>query len=164
MKAIIEVDVPEFQIGQEVSIYFKDTMMIKGIVQELSGDLISRQAVLDILEREGHKWGNDYRDWVDAVNEVETLPSVNPQEPKWIPVSERLPEDRGWYLGIFRESDTGWINPLPFVCDYVGRETKATTKEHWILRGFTDRDEHIDYYFNLECVAWMPLPEPYKGE
>jgi hypothetical protein len=34
MKAIIEVDVPDFQIGQEVSIYFKDTMMIKGVVQE----------------------------------------------------------------------------------------------------------------------------------
>ena len=34
VKAIIEIDVPEFQIGQEVSIYFKDTMMIKGIVRE----------------------------------------------------------------------------------------------------------------------------------
>lgn len=82
----------------------------------------------------------------------------------WIPVSERLPDDRDWYLGIFRESDTGWINPLPFVCDYVGYETKATTKEHWILRGFTDRDEHIDYYFNLECVAWIPLPTPYEPQ
>lgn len=82
----------------------------------------------------------------------------------WIPVSERLPDDRDWYLGIFRESDTGWINPLPFVCDYVGHETKATTKEHWILRGFTDRDEHIDYYFNLECVAWVPLPTPYEPQ
>ena len=58
---------------------------IKTLDQEPSGDLISRQAVLDILEREGHKWGNDYRDWVDAVNEVETLPSVNPQEPKTEP-------------------------------------------------------------------------------
>ena len=36
MKAIIEVDVPDHQIGQEVSIYLKDTMMIKGIVQEPS--------------------------------------------------------------------------------------------------------------------------------
>ena len=35
MKAIIQIDVPDFQIGQEVSIYFNDTMMIKGIVQEL---------------------------------------------------------------------------------------------------------------------------------
>lgn len=85
------------------------------------------------------------------------------QEPRWIPVSEKLPNDRDWYLGIFKEPDTGWINPLPFICDYVGRETKATTKEFWILRGFTDRDEHIDYYFNLECVAWMPLPQESEG-
>ena len=86
------------------------------------------------------------------------------QEQRWIPVTEKLPNDRDWYLGIFKEADTGWINPLPFVCDCVGSETKATTKEYWILRGFTDRDEKIDYYFNLECVAWMPLPEPYKED
>ena len=90
------------------------------------------------------------------------MPSVTPQEPRWIPVSEKLPSDREWYLGIFREPDTGWINPLPFICDYVGKATKATTKEHWILHGFTDRDEHIDYYFNLECVKWMPLPQNYE--
>ena len=34
MKAIIQIDIPDYQIGQEVSIYFKDTMAIKGIVQE----------------------------------------------------------------------------------------------------------------------------------
>lgn len=84
------------------------------------------------------------------------------QESKWTSVNEGLPKDRDWYLGIFKEPDTGWINPVPFICDYVGRETKATTKEYWILRGFTDRDEHIDYYYNLECVEWMPLPDPYK--
>ena len=38
------------------------------------------EAVLDILEKEGHKWGNDYRDWVDAIEEIKNLPSVNPQE------------------------------------------------------------------------------------
>jgi len=86
------------------------------------------------------------------------------QEPRWIPVSENLPNDRDWYLGIFKEPDTGWINPLPFICDYVGRETKATTKEYWILRGFTDIDVPCDYYLNLECVAWMTLPQPYKAE
>jgi hypothetical protein len=92
---------------------------------------------------------------------------ITPQESKlgqWIPVSESLPNDRDWYLGIFKEPDTGWINPLPFICDYVESETKATTKEHWILRGFTDRNERIDYYFNLECVAWMPLPKAYEPQ
>lgn len=96
----------------------------------------------------------------DTANLLEELE----QEPKWISVNDKLPNDRNWYLGIFKEPDTGWINPLPFICDYVGRETKATTKEYWILRGFTDRDERIDYYFNLECVEWMPLPESLKAE
>ena len=94
---------------------------------------------------------------------IKQLPSAQP-EPRWIPCSERLPEERDWYLGIFKEPDTGWINPIPFICDYLlGTKTKATTKEGWILKGHTDREEYIDYYFNLECVAWMPLPEPYKG-
>lgn len=33
MKAIIRLDVPDWQIGQEVSIYFPDTMSVKGIVE-----------------------------------------------------------------------------------------------------------------------------------
>lgn len=86
-------------------------------------------------------------------------------EHQWIPCSERLPEERDWYLGIFKEPDTGWINPVPFICDYLlGTKTRATTKEGWILNHCTDREEYVDYYFNLECVAWMPLPEPYKAE
>ena len=82
----------------------------------------------------------------------------------WISVDDRLPADMDWYLGIFKEPDTGWINPLPFICGYVGHPTKATTKENWILRGFTDRDEIIDYYVDLECVAWCELPPAYKAE
>jgi len=34
MKAVIEVDVPEYQIGQEVSVYFKDTMCVKGVCKK----------------------------------------------------------------------------------------------------------------------------------
>lgn len=34
MKAIIKLDVPDYQIGQEVHIHFKDTMMVKGICEE----------------------------------------------------------------------------------------------------------------------------------
>lgn len=34
-KAIIEVYVPKWQIGQEVSIYFSDSMVAKGVVKEV---------------------------------------------------------------------------------------------------------------------------------
>ena len=109
------------------------------------------------------------KQWLKHDNKLRTIETDTAYEcgkhaNKWIPVSERLPKDRDWYLGIFKEPDTGWVNPIPFICDYVGSKTKATTKEYWILRGFTDRDEHIDYYFNLECIAWRELPEPYEPQ
>lgn len=34
MKAIIKVDVPEFQIGQEATVYFRDTMCTKGVCEK----------------------------------------------------------------------------------------------------------------------------------
>ena len=33
MKAVIKLDVPDFQIGQEVMVYFKDTMTKHGICE-----------------------------------------------------------------------------------------------------------------------------------
>ena len=64
------------------------------------------------------------------------------QEPKWIPVSERLPEAGKQYLCCnedgFRE---------------VGYLSKVTGE--W---GFTDTEAFG------EVIAWMPLPEPYTGE
>ena len=88
------------------------------------------------------------------------------EQPKWEKASKKLPTDRDWYLGIFQEADTGWINPIPFICDYVGKLTRATTKEGWIIRHCTDRefDDSGGYYYNLKCVAWMPLPEPYTAD
>ena len=35
MKAIIKLDVPDWQIGQEVSVFFRDTMMKKGICEKV---------------------------------------------------------------------------------------------------------------------------------
>lgn len=127
-------------------------------------DTIRRNDALKLFTREttGKYWGIINNDLLfDIWCDIKNLPSAEPN--KWIPCSERLPEERDWYLGIFKEPDTEWINPLPFICDYLlGTKTKATTKEGWILKGFTDREECVDYYFNLECVAWQPLPESYE--
>ena len=127
----------------------------------------NREAVnwlINISEDIGKAEHSDLWHYEQSLTEIKDMLESAQPEPKWIPVSEKLPEERDWYLGIFKEPDTGWINPIPFICDYLlGTKTKATTKEGWILKGHTDREEYIDYYFNLECVAWCELPEPYKG-
>ena len=99
-----------------------------------------------------------------AMNAINEMPTVEPEQ-RWIPVTERLPEDRDWYLGIFKELDTGWINPIPFICDYVGHKTSITTNDLWILKEHEDVEGFgFEYYKGLVCVAWMPLPEPYEGD
>jgi hypothetical protein len=66
-------------------------------------------------------------------------------EQKWIPVTERLPEERHWVL-VWH---TGY-----------GTAKKAKYKDEglpmFVLDGHCDN--------NGEVTHWMPLPEPPKGE
>ena len=71
---------------------------------------------------------------------------------RWIPVSEGLPEEREWYLAVFKERDTDY-QLIPRVADYIG-------ENNWRI---IDGDGLVKEYRDiLECVAWMPLPKPYK--
>ena len=81
----------------------------------------------------------------------------------WIPCSERLPEERDWCLAVFEEVDTGFIG-LPYIAEYLmGKHTIATTEDGWIIHNCTDiENEYAEYYKKLRCVAWQPLPEPFK--
>lgn len=67
------------------------------------------------------------------------------QEPKWIPVSERLPEKNVWVLVTVKQSDKHYQE--------IMRRNKYI--EAWA--------DGIDNYTD-EIIAWMPLPEPYKAE
>lgn len=100
-------------------------------------DNISRQAVLDII---GNLPPEEIaRTW--AYVSVSQLPSVD----EWIPCSERLPEieregqRRGWYI-----TTNGYgcvsLTQYEFYHDFL--------KTGW--------------QSDIQIVAWMPLPEPYK--
>lgn len=77
---------------------------------------------------------------------IETEPS---QYPRWIPISERLPEVADCYLVTRDDGDDSIVS----ACYFDGRNT-------W------HHDTWINYERNYltDIVAWMPLPRPYKVE
>ncbi len=62
-------------------------------------------------------------------------------KPKWIPCSEKMPED----------------NTNVIVCFYSGTVTEMRYWGNGIFQGIYEHTAKT-------IVAWMPLPEPYKGE
>ena len=70
------------------------------------------------------------------------MQSAMPKESKWIPCSERLPEEYGWYL-----------------CSRYNHE-ELPTIDMWY---FSIHDS-LESAQGTGIVAWMPLPEAYKGE
>lgn len=67
------------------------------------------------------------------------------QEPKWIPVSEKQPEESDDYLIT---NDDGDVEMAYF----------AHPKDYTISKG-----EWREICYEEDVVAWMTLPEPYKG-
>lgn len=94
---------------------------------------------------------------VDAVN---AQPAVD-IAPRWIPVTERLPEEDKEVLISYRykegEGDTSHVNIdiTTYGQMYFGGRRIEGVK-HW-------RAPFEYFENNYEVIAWMPLPEPYKG-
>ena len=108
--------------------------------QEPSKDAISRKALISHIENQSREWGEDY-DAQQILGDIEDMPSVKPQEPKWIPVSERLPKKGKQVL----------------CCNKNGSVfTSAIT--------YKNSNGMVAFGQHYEVIAWMPLPEPYKGE
>ena len=83
------------------------------------------------------KAGNDIREMLD---ELEDMPSAQ----QWIPCSERLPENDELVLVT---DDSGGVKTVDV--DRCG-QYECSKKRFW--------------YYTQNAVAWMPLPEPWKGE
>ena len=109
-------------------------------------DLISRQAAIDALakfvphaicDESSESYTNGL---TDAYNLICQLPSAQ----QWIPCSERLPEEKGRYLITTKRFGD-------FVVDWnIFMIGTKIIQEGWLYSG--------------DVIAWMPMPEPYKGE
>lgn len=80
-----------------------------------------------------------------AIDEVPTIEA----EPRWIPCSERLPENPGYGeeypLVIFCTDKRSYVGFYEYY--EGGRWWNYTADEDYVVGG---------------VIAWMPLPEPYK--
>lgn len=88
---------------------------------------------------------------------IERLRATN-----WIPVSEKMPDKHDWCLAVFRESDTEY-QLIPRVAEFINRpDDEHATADSWHIIDFFEGSK--EYIKLLKCVAWMPLPEPYKED
>lgn len=112
----------------------------------------TRQSKKDITVTE--KWKNDFKGFISRLSMPEDdfygimqyIDEV-PNEERWIPVSERLPEDE---QEILFSTKTGRV--------HSGKYHDDDSANRW----YSHRDKCRAW--NNVVSAWMPLPEPYKGE
>lgn len=128
-------------------------------------DLINRQAVIDTLKdmyQVAEKWGQEASDdivkaraescmasLVEMKLRIENLPPAQPEQ-RWIPVSERLPDDLQKVLVWYEY----W--------HWKAEELKPEYGIGWRFIGLWCGDPGNGS--KLRVIAWMPLPEPPKEE
>ncbi len=84
------------------------------------------------------KWIVDIKGEIDG--DYELICKYEDGKERWIPVSERPPEEDGMYYVTVRDSK-GDIDAVPCLWFF----------DKWGITGF-------------EVIAWIKIPEPYKGD
>ena len=112
-------------------------------------DLISRRAAIDEVQRhrENVLGGYEYDEGVAFVyaaahNHIIEVIKCIPSAHQWIPCSEMLPMDKGVYLVTDDSGRVAWVEKSWFM---------------WC-------DDGSPFWEYANVTAWMPLPEPYKGD
>ena len=112
--------------------------------------------------------------WNDAICFIKDAPIIEGCGTKWIPCSERLPEDNV-------PVNITWVNRKPeyyykHIKDVPFTATGVFFQEKWYWYSSTIEDYLAEYgraewdeieesmHKSIEVIAWMPLPKPYTED
>ena len=85
--------------------------------------------------------------WLRELKQLKEQMSSSEEPNKWIPISERPPEDKTYVLTTIKVPNR-----------------IAHARSGWYEDGFFYNDNgDIWKATDMEVIAWMPLPKPYKG-
>ena len=117
---------------------------------------MTRGEAIEIIECGdiSNRWGKDGE-------EVEKMAiKALEQEPGWIPVSERLPDDRKRCLVTFEAEHVD----IMYYAQDLYRVDKYDFCDKKDKAGWYDYDSEWGYHSRDDVIAWLPLPGPYKAE
>ena len=128
-------------------------------------DLISRRELEDSMfrEQELFKKNGTIPTFLTALSVLRHQPPAQ----RWIPVEERLPEEHDsifkkvkgtdkWHSGMFENISDDVNVTVEFEDGTRKTKTSHTVDGNWSCEK--------DYGVKMKVIAWMPLPEAYKGE
>ena len=124
---------------------------------------ISKTEVLTLIEE--IKCNDDipknYGTLLDIMRMIRNMPTVDNTDNGWIPCSERLPEESGYYLVTYHNWSDG--NFLPKYNDTYVRRLHYQISEHFVGWNYPKNvDNRAENDCHKEVIAWQPLPEPFK--
>lgn len=117
------------------------------------GDLIDRDVAIAFVDC-GHLRPPTELAWSDkdVVDMLKRMPSAQPEQ-RWIPVTERLPDE---WKRVLIQNDEG-LFLIGFTKD------RGWGKEWFYQYEMYDYDAYVESEQG-KIVAWCELPEPWKGE
>ena len=153
MKLIVDITEGNWMAIQD-GIWCGSEQIAKGIPFEPCEDAVSRQAALDAIKPMPNDnpsyWNNcDVINREDVIDQITGLPSVQPIS-RWIPVSEKLPEDRRTVLVTAYWHETYQVMEASYYGDGL-----------WWGVPFNNTGKHMQ---KLEPKAWMPLPSSFEPQ
>ena len=120
----------------------KEQILKEGNVLVTKRDLLERFCEMD-KEYNGEPWN-----LLQILSNIDVLVGEEPSKQKWIPVSERLPENETCVLTTIK---------IP--------NRIARVRSVWYDSGFIHNDNgDVWKATDMEVLAWIPLPKPYKTE